>query len=447
MENFSWECRTKVKFGQGCVREHLAEFVKEFAKDSAEGFAGGAGEPAGSGRRNVMVGYGGGSVKKNGSYDDVMAVLKELGYTAAPDADTEADSAETGAGQIVEFGGIMSNPTLAKMQEGAELARRHNIGLIIAIGGGSVMDCCKAIAVQAYYGGDAWEDFWMQGKPMTHEIIPCGVVVTMPATGSEVNGCAVLTNEETRIKCDRDYPEMNPAFALMDPAYTLTMPIRQLRAGTFDILSHIMETYFSYPLYGNPADDTSEGLMRGLIRDFRAALSNPHDMQARSNIMWCASLAENRIIKTGKTKDFQVHNMEHQLSAYTNCNHGEGLAVLHPAYYRHIYKDGLPKFVSFAVNVWGIDPMEFADSSQGAQPGADNPQSACTAEERIALAGIDALESFIAECGLPTTLRDLGFGETEQELLPEIAESCFISQGAFRPLDAKEILEIYSECW
>ena len=403
MNDFCWECRTKVRFGQGCVREHLAGFVKEFA---AAG-------------HNIMIGYGGGSVLKNGAYDDVISALESLGYSRDGNA-AEGDL-------IVEFPGIMSNPTLSRMKEGAELAAQMDVGLIIGIGGGSVMDCCKAMAVQAKYGGDAWEDFWMQGKPMTHEIVPCGVVVTMPATGSEVNGCAVLTNEETRIKCDRDYPEMNPLFALMDPSYTLTMPLRQLRAGTFDILSHIMETYFSFPEEDNSADDVSEGLMRGLIRDFRAAVKDPQDIRARSNIMWTASLAENRIIKTGKTKDFQAHNMEHQLSAYTDCNHGEGLAVLHPAYYRHICRDGLLKFMSFAERVWGLRRDDFES------------------DEALALAGIDALESFIREMGLPSTLRELGFGDAERALLPEIAESCFISGGAFRPLTKDEILEIYEE--
>ena len=222
---------------------------------------------------------------------------------------------------------------------------------------------------------------------------------------------------------------MNPVFALMDPSYTLTMPLRQLRVGTFDILSHIMETYFSYPAEDNPADDVSEGLMRGLIRDFRTAVENPDDYQARSNIMWTASLAENRIIKTGKTKDFQAHNMEHQLSAFTDCNHGEGLAVLHPAYYRHIYKDGLGKFVRFAERVWGLSREKYES------------------DEAIALAGIEELASLIKEMGLPSTLRELGFGNEERAMLPEIAESCFISQGAFRPLTKEEILEIYEECW
>ena len=429
MENFSWECSTRVRFGQGCIREYLAEMVRTFAP----------------GGQNIMLGYGGGSVKKNGAYNDIMAVLTEMGYSLADNSDAAADGqAADGCGpcsyKIVEFTGIMSNPTLAKMLEGAELARRNNIGLIIGAGGGSVMDCCKAVSVQAGYDGDAWEDFWMQGRPMTHRVVPCGVVVTMPATGSEVNGCAVLTNEETKIKCDRDYPEMNPAFALMDPAYTLTMPVRQMKAGTFDILSHIMETYFSYPLEPNPADDISEGLMKGLIRDFRAALADPQDMQARSNIMWTASLAENRIIKTGKSKDFQAHNMEHQLSAYTNCNHGEGLAVLHPVYYRHIYKSGLAKFVCFARNVWGLTEKD----AEGFRVSCGSNMSD---DEALALAGIDALAAFIKEAGLPGTLRELGFGEDERKLLPEIAESCFISGGAFRQMTAAEILEIYNECW
>ena len=405
MRDFSWECRTRVKFGKGCVREHLADFVREFALPG----------------RNIMIGYGGGSVKRNGAYDDAVSVLETLGYSR--------DGNATEGNLIVEFPGSMSNPTLRRMREGAELAAQMDVGLIIGIGGGSVMDCCKAISVQAGYDGDAWEDFWMQGMPMTHDVIPCGVIVTMPATGSEVNGCAVLTNEDTHIKTDRDYPAMNPVFALMDPSYTLTMPLRQLRAGTFDILSHIMETYFSYPVEDNPADDVSEGLMRGLIRDFRAAVADPEDYQARSNIMWAASLAENRIIKTGKTKDFQAHNMEHQLSAYTDCNHGEGLAVLHPAYYRHICMDGLGKFMRFAERVWGLCREDYES------------------DEEFALAGVDALASFIKEMGLPTTLRDLGFGSDEHKMLKEIADSCFISQGAFRPLTNEEVLDIYEECW
>lgn len=394
MNEHRWECRTKVRFGKDAVKKYLPEMLEELSMHG----------------KTVLLGYGGGSIKKNGAYDDVKSVL--IDYSC----------------KIIEFSGIMSNPTVAKMQEGVALARENKVDLILAVGGGSTMDCCKAIAVQAPYEGDAWQDFWMDGKLIEHTPLPCGVVVTMPATGSEVNGCAVLTDETTKIKCDRDYPKINPLYAIMDPTYTLTMPMRQLKAGTFDILSHIMETYFSFPIEDNPADDVAEGLMRGLIRDFRVALQNPQDYQARSNIMWCASLAENRIIKTGKTLDFQAHNMEHQLSAYTNCNHGEGLAILHPVYYRHIYRDGLEKFVKFATNVWGLNPADY------------------TSEEALALAGVETLANFIKEMGLPTTLHEIGFGEREEKMLPEIANSCFISQGAYRQLTHDEILQIYKEC-
>ena len=395
MDSHRWECRTKVRFGKNAVRGYLHALIEEFAIP---------GKP-------IMLGYGMGSVKRSGAYEDVMEVLEEMKLP------------------IIQFSGIMANPTVAKMREGAELARQKDVGLILAVGAGSAMDCCKAIAVQAAYDGDAWQDFWIEGKPIEHTPIPCGVVVTMPATGSEVNGCAVLTDEESKIKCDRDYAAINPLFAIIDPKYTFTLPERQIKAGTFDILSHIMETYFSFPIEDNPSDDISEGLMRGLIRDFRVALKDPKDYQARSNICWHASLAENRIIKAGKTLDFQAHNMEHQLSAYTNCNHGEGLAVIQPTYYRHIYKDGLGKFVRFATNVWQLNPADYEN------------------DEALALAGIEELEKFIREIGLPTTLRELGFGEAEKELLPEIAHSCFISKGAFRPMKFREILEIYEECW
>ena len=272
-----------------------------------------------------------------------------------------------------------------------------------------------------------WEEFWEKPGNLNFDPLPLGMIVTMPATGSEVNGSAVLTNTEKHIKTDRDYPRMNADFALMDPTYTYSMPLRQLRAGTFDILSHIMETYFSFPIEDNVSDDISEALMKGVIRDFRKALQNPEDYEARSNIMWEASMAENRVIKMGKTKDFEVHNMEHQLSAYTDCNHGEGLAVLHPTYYRHIFRDGLGKFTRFATNVWGLNPADYAD------------------EEELALAGIQALEDFIRECGLPGTLRELGVDKNTD--LREIADSCYTAGGAFREIRQDEIYEIYKECF
>ena len=394
MNNFVWQNRTKVYFGDKVVDIHLAELIKEHMLP---------------GHDTVLLGYGGGSVKRNGSYDDVMKAIEAAGM------------------KVVEFGGIMSNPTLNKMLEGVEVVKANNVGLILAVGGGSAMDCCKAMAVQAAYDGDAWQDFWMDGKPMEIDPLPCGVVVTMPATGSELNPCAVLTNTETNIKCDRGYPKINPLFAVMDPEYTMTMPMRQIKAGTFDILSHVMEGYFSDPAGNWATDDMMEGLMHGIIRDLKAAVKNPEDKEVRTSIMWAGSLAENGFPKTGKKLDFQAHNMEHQLSAYTNCNHGEGLAVLHPVYYRHIYKDGLAKFVSFAKNVWRLNPADYAD------------------DEALALAGVEALADFIKEIGLPTTLREIGV--TDESMLKKIADSCFISEGAYRPMTHEEILEIYKECF
>ncbi|MBR0373396.1 MAG: iron-containing alcohol dehydrogenase [Mogibacterium sp.] len=407
MNDFIFENRTKVYFGAGCVSKYLPDILTQYGN-------------------TVLLGYGSGSIKQNGVYDEVVSILTEAGKT------------------VIEFGGIMSNPTLEKMLEGTEIARANDVDLILAVGGGSVMDCCKSISIAARYAGDVWNDFWEEQGTLNFDPVPLGMIVTMPATGSEVNGSAVLTNTERNIKTDRDYPRSNADFALMDPNYTLSMPLRQLRAGTFDILSHIMETYFSYPIEDNVSDDISEALMRGVIRDLRAALADPNDYQARSNIMWEASMAENRIIKMGKSKDFEVHNIEHQISAYTNCNHGEGLAVLHPTYYRHIYKDGLGKFVKFAERVWGLDRADYVS------------------DDALALAGIDALADFIRDVGLPTTLRDLGIKDELIELginsqvdsfgtvkdgLRVIAESCYTTPGAYREIDKAEIFEILRECY
>ena len=258
------------------------------------------------------------------------------------------------------------------------------------------------------------------------EPVPLGVVVTVAGTGSECNGGAVITNEEKKIKTGRDYPALNPRFALMDPVYTYSVPVRQMVSGSFDILSHIMETYFSEPNEDNVSDDIMEALMRSVIRNLRAAIRNPEDYTARSNLMWDSTMAENRIIKMGKRCDFQCHNMEHQLGAYTDCNHGCGLAVLHPVYYRYIYRGGLPKFVRFAQNVWGI-------AGEG------------KSEEELALAGIDALAEFIQEIGLPTSLKELGM--TDKSQLKEIADSCGISAGSYKKMTHEEILEIFKECF
>lgn len=389
MNNFIFENATKVYFGKGCVKEYLACLSGQYGQ-------------------TVMLCFGGGSVKKNGIYDEVTACLQKAGQT------------------IVEFSGIGANPTYAKVLEGAKLARENHVDLILAVGGGSVMDCCKAVSMAAVYDGDIWTDFWARLGVIDFEPLPLGVIVTVAGTGSEMNGGAVITNEKLRIKTGRDYPKCNARFALLDPTYTYSVPKKQMVSGGFDILSHIMETYFSDPDGDNVSDDISEALMRDVIRDLRAAIQNPEDYTARSNLMWESTMAENRIIKLGKRMDFECHQMEHQLGAYTNCNHGAGLAVLHPVYYRHIYRDGLAKFQKFAVNVWGISP----EGKTG---------------EELARAGVEALADFIREIGLPTTLRELGVNESTD--LKAIADSCNLAPGSYKKMTHEEILKIFQECY
>lgn len=390
MNNFIFENSTKIYFGKDCVKEYLAAEVSKYGD-------------------TVLLAYGGGSIKRNGIYDEVMNILSSTGKI------------------VVEFPGIMSNPTYAKVQEGAALARERGVSMILGIGGGSVMDCCKAISMAAVYDGDIWDDFWARPGVVDFTPLPLGVIVTVAGTGSEMNGGAVITNEEKKIKTGRDYPACNPRFALMDPTYTMSVPKRQMVSGGFDILSHIMETYFSTPDEENVSDDISEALMRSVIRDLRASVQNPEDYAARSNLTWESTMAENRIIKLGKKCDFQCHQMEHQLGAYTNCNHGEGLAVLHPVYYRHICcGDGLSKFVRFATRVWGISPAGKTD-------------------EELARAGVEALADFIRELGLPSTLRELGI--TDQSVLKEIADSCNLAPGSYKKMTHEEILAIFQECF
>lgn len=250
--------------------------------------------------------------------------------------------------------------------------------------------------------------------------------MTAASTGSECNGGAVITNEEKKVKTGRDYPKCNPRFALMDPVYTYSLPMKQLVSGGFDILSHIMETYFSEPNEDNVSDNISEGLMKSVIFNLRNAVKNPQDYTARSNLLWASTMAENGIIKLGKKCDFQCHQMEHQLGAYTDCNHGFGLAVLHLVYYKHVYSYGLPKFVRFAENVWGIERNRRSD-------------------HELAREGIQALADFMKELGLPATLCEIGVNDKTE--LKEIADSCNISQGSYKKMTHEEILGIFNECY
>lgn len=389
MNNFVFENSTKVFLGKNCVEDNLANLLKNYGE-------------------NILLAYGGGSIKKNGIYDTVMKILIDLKKN------------------VIEFSGIMPNPTYEKVLEGASLVKDNKIDLILAVGGGSTMDCAKAVSLASVYEGDMWDDFWEKAGEIAIKPIPLGVIVTVAGTGSECNGGAVITNEKKKIKTGRDYPRLNPKFALLDPEYTFSVSKFQTASGGFDILSHVMETYFSLPDDDNISDGISEVVMKSVIKNLPKAIENPTDYEARSNLMWASTMGENRIIKLGKKCDFQVHQIEHQLGAYTDCNHGLGLAIIHPTYYKHIYKNGLSKFVRFAKNVWDVDVHGKTD-------------------EEVALLGIKKLEEFIQKIGLGAHIRDIGIND--KNILSEIAASCNVSAGSYGDMSKDKILKILNECF
>mgnify|MGYP001221095582 FL=1 len=354
----------------------------------------------------VLLVYGKGSVKKSGLYDEMTAILQKAGKT------------------VVELSGIKSNPTYTQMLEGARLVREHQVNLILAVGGGSVIDCAKGISLSAYCKGDPWERYWINFEDVDNEIVPVGAVLTMAGTGSEMNGGSVITNEEKMLKNGRVYPPaVYPKFSILNPEYTYTVPKYQMASGIFDTMSHLMEQYFS-GTDDNTTDYLIEGVMRSLIHSARIALKNPEDYEARSNIMWCATIGLNTITGLSKEQDWEVHMIEHQLGAYTDCAHGAGLAAISIPYYKYISPYGLGKFARFAKNVWEI------------------PTDTMTKED-AANAGIEKLTAFIEELGLPLTLRELG---TTEAMLPQIANST-VQGGGYQHMTAEDILNVLKACY
>ncbi|PWJ95326.1 alcohol dehydrogenase YqhD (iron-dependent ADH family) [Oceanotoga teriensis] len=356
---------------------------------------------------NILLAYGRNSIKKIGLYDQIITICKKLNKN------------------VYELSGIMPNPTYEKVQEGSKLVVENKVDLILAVGGGSVIDCAKAISVSAYCEGDAWTKYWLQFEPVNNKIVPVGSVLTMVGTGSEMNGGSVITNEQMKLKIGRVYPfNVNPKFSILNPEYTYSVSKYQMVSGIFDMMSHLMEAYFA----GNDDSVSNyiiEGILRSVIVNARKAVENQEDYEARSNLMWSASLAMNPIVGLSKAQDWEVHMIEHQLGAYTDCAHGMGLAAISLPYYRYIYKYGLDKFVRFAKVVWGIEEKD-------------------KTKEEIALAGIDELERFTKECGIITSLKDLG---ATQEMLPLIAESTIVLNGGYKELTKEEILNILKEAY
>ena len=385
MNPFIYSYPTKVYFCEKAAQQHLEA---ELAKVGP----------------NVLLAYGGGSIKRNGIYDELTDILRKAGK------------------RIVEFTGIMSNPTYAKVQEGAKLAREEKIDFILAVGGGSVIDCCKIVSAQAKADQDIWEMEYTDRKQPT-AFIPMGAVVTAFGTGAEMNNGAVITHEEKKLKSALWGASYE--FAILDPVYTMSMPMKQVISGAFDSLSHCMETYMGNPRTVNLSDEINEATQRSIIRNIRATLENPQETQARSELIWAAAIAENGILKIGKQTDFQCHMLEHQLGAYTDCNHGQGLAVLHPALYRHMLPEATAQFARLAEQVWGID-------------GTNK-----TAEE-MASAFVDALAAFIKEIGLPTTFAEMDI-QTDTDYRA-IADSTVLTGGCAKRFTADELHQILLEC-
>ena len=385
--NFSYSNPTKLYFGDNAL-DYLNTELPKYGK-------------------RIMLSYGGGSIKKNGIYDEVIKILK-------------ANDKE-----IFEDPGVMPNPTSEKLIEGCKIARENNVDFILAVGGGSVCDYAKGVSVAAWYDGDPWEKYYlkMEEPKSGDKIIPVGSVLTMVGTGSEMNGGSVITNHAQKLKIGHVFgEEVFPKFAILNPKFTYTLPQRQMVAGIFDIMSHIMEQYFSGD-DDNTSDYLAEGLMKSLIHASRIAVKDPQNYEARSNIMWTATWALNTLIGRGKSQDWMVHMIGQSIGAFTDATHGMTLSGVSLPYYRFIMKDGLPKFMRFAKNVWDI-------------------QGAGLSDEQIAEAGLSAMEDWMKEIGVCLHIAELG---VTPEMFDGIAKGTFIFDGGYHKLTHEEIVEILKQ--
>lgn len=382
MNDFTYQYPVRQHFGKGCAESAIKE---EMARVG----------------RNVLLAYGGGSLKRSGLYDRITGWLHECGKT------------------VTDFGGILPNPTYDKVQEGAHIVREQGIDFILAVGGGSVIDCCKIVSAQARTDGDIWDMMYEEHRLPT-EFVPTGAVVTASGTGAEQNNGAVITNTEKKLK--QPLVGSYHSFAILDSDLTRTVPMKQVISGAFDTLSHCMETYMGRPLGDNLSDEINEAVMRNVIRNLRALIADPDDDFARGELMWDSALAENGLLKLGKQTDFQCHMLEHAVGAYTDCNHGQGLAVIHPALYRHLLAEGKEKLARMGERVWGVKGR--------------------TTEETAAMC-IDALEAFIREIGLPVRWNEMGI--TDETLLRAAADTCLLMPGCCKAFTRDELFEVLKE--
>lgn len=377
--NFKYHNPTKLYFGEESLN---------YLKDELGNFG-----------ERVLLNYGSGSVKRNGIYDEVVAILREGGKT------------------IIENPGVMSNPTLEKLHEGVRVARENKVDWILALGGGSVCDYSKGVAASVNCPGDYWREYWLEGHnpEKGQKILPVACILTMAGTGSEMNGGCVITDASNNFKTGHVFDSrLMPKFSILNPRYTMTVPLDQMKAGIYDIMNHIFEQYFS-DFDDNTSDYIAEGLMRGLIVASRAAVKDPQNYEARSNIMWTATWALNTLIKCGKSQDWMVHMIGHSLGAWTHAPHGYCLAACSMAYYRRAMEKGRAKFERFARNVWGLN----------------------TAEE-----GLEALKNWMLEIGLPLTITEIG---ATPEMIDGIVSTTVIYPASYLDLTPEDIKDILKD--
>lgn len=382
--NFIYSNPTKLYFGKDAL-DNIPEALK--------------------GYNRIMLVYGGGSVKKTGLYDKIVKLLNDNGKT------------------VIEDGGVMPNPTVEKLYEGCKIARENDVDFILAVGGGSVCDYSKAVSVSTYCEDDPWDKYFIKFDEPDCKIIPVGCVLTMVGTGSEMNGGSVITNHAQKLKIGHVFgEEVFPKFAILNPEVTFTIPDYQMKAGFFDIMSHILEQYFSGE-DDNTSDYIMEGLLKSLIHSTRIAVKNPTDYEARSNIMWTATWALNTLVAMGKTTDWEVHMLGQAVGAHTDATHGMTLSAVSLPYYRHILPYGLDKFVRYAENVWGVSPAN-------------------KTKEEIASEGLAEMEKYMREIGVVMNITDLG---VTPDMIEGIADSTLVMTGGYKVLTRDEIIAILKE--
>ena len=385
MDNFIFNAYTKIYFGKGMI-ENLPEAVQKYGK-------------------NVLLVYGGGSIKRNGIYDKTKELLADC--------------------NIFELPGVEPNPRIETVRKGVELCREHNIEVILAIGGGSTIDCSKAIGAAVSYDGDAWDIVTNPEK--IEKVLPIVTVLTLAATGSEMNKNAVISNMEINEKLGTSSMMMIPQASILDPEYLYTLPAIQTAAGTADIMSHIFENYFKKEEDTFIQNKLAEGLLETCIKYCPIALEEPTNYEARANLMWASTLALNGLVGAGKPGSWTCHPMEHELSAFYDITHGVGLAILTPRWMRYILSETtVDKFVSYAKNVWHLPEME----------------------DKFAYANlaIDKTEEFFKNCGIPMTFGEVGINEEHFDVMAEKAVRIGGLANAYVALDKEDVRKIFEMC-